>query len=66
MKFLQTKPQVKNMNINYNDLYYTVIETRDENKVVDDKYGIDYSSFNDIITPNVWNRMLELNRVRWY
>ena len=25
MKFLQTKPQVKNMNINYYDLYYTVI-----------------------------------------
>ena len=30
MKFLQTKPQVKNMNINYNDLYYTVIRNRDE------------------------------------
>ena len=26
MKFLQTKPQVKNMNINYYDLYYTVIK----------------------------------------
>ena len=25
MKFLQTKPEVKNMNINYHDLYYTVI-----------------------------------------
>ena len=23
MKFLQTKPQVKNMNINYYDLYYS-------------------------------------------
>ena len=30
MKFLQTKPQVKNMNINYYDLYYTVIKTRDD------------------------------------
>ena len=28
MKFLQTKPQVKKMNINYYDLYYTVIKTR--------------------------------------
>ena len=26
MKFLQTKPQVKIMNINYFDLYYTVIK----------------------------------------
>ena len=24
-KYLQTKPQVKNMNIDYYDLYYTVI-----------------------------------------
>ena len=30
MKFLMTKPQIKNMNINYYDLYYTVIKTRDE------------------------------------
>ena len=30
MKFLQTKPQVRNMNINYYDLYYTVIENRDD------------------------------------
>ena len=30
MKFLQTKPQIKNMNINYYDLYYTVIKNRDE------------------------------------
>ena len=26
MKFLQAKPQVKNMNIKYHDLYYTVIK----------------------------------------
>ena len=38
MKFLQTKPQVKNMNINYYDFYYTVIKTRDENKVIDNQY----------------------------
>ena len=30
MKFLQTKPQVKNMIINYYDLYYTVIKNRDK------------------------------------
>ena len=28
MKYLQTKPQVENMNINYYDLYYTVIKNR--------------------------------------
>ena len=31
MKNFQTKTQVKNMNIIYYDLYYTVIKTRDEN-----------------------------------
>ena len=54
MKFLQTKPQVKNMNINYYDLYYTVIKTRDENKDIDNQYendDNDYINFNDIV-PN--------------
>ena len=32
MKFLQTKSQIKKMNINYHDLYYTVIKVRDENE----------------------------------
>ena len=55
MKFLQTKPQVKNMNINYDDLYYTVIKTRDENKDIDNQYENDendYIDINDYITPN--------------
>ena len=54
MKFLQTKPQVKNMNINYYDLYNTVIKTRDENKDIDNQYENDendYINFNDIV-PN--------------
>ena len=54
-KILQTKPQVKNMNINYFDLYYTVIKTRDDNEIVNDKYENienDYINFDDIITPN--------------
>ena len=55
MKFLQTKPQVKNMNINYYDLYYTVTKTRDKNKDIDIHYENDeneYITSNDIITPN--------------
>ena len=55
MKFLQTKPQVKNMNINYYDLYYTVIKTRDENRDIDNQYENDendYINFNDFIIPN--------------
>ena len=55
MKFLQTKPQVKNMNINYYDLYYTVIKVRDKNKDIDNQYENnenDYITFNDFITPN--------------
>ena len=56
MKFLQTKPQVKNMNINYYDLYSTVIKVRDENKDIDNQYENEenaYISFNDI-APNLY------------
>ena len=52
MKFLQTKPQVKNMNINYYDLYYTVIKNREEKDIEDNQYENDYINFNDFITPN--------------
>ena len=55
MKFLQTKSQIKNMNINYFNLYYTVIKTRDENKNIDNQYENDendYIDINDYITPN--------------
>ena len=51
LKFLQTKPQVKNMNLNFFDLYYTVIKTRDEKIVIDNQYENDFINFNDIV-PN--------------
>ena len=46
MKFLQTKPEVKNMNFNSYDLYYTVIKPRDEK----DNNEKDYNNFHDFIT----------------
>ena len=52
MNFLQTKPQVKNMNINHYDLYYTVIKIRNENKDIDNQNENDengYINFNDIV-----------------
>ena len=55
MKYLQTKPQVKNMNINYFDFCYTVIKVRDENKDIDNQHEIDdndYIDINEFITPN--------------
>ena len=52
MKYLKTKPQIKNMNINYYDFYYTVIKTRKEKENVDDQYENDYINFNDFINPN--------------
>ena len=52
MKFLQTKRQIKNMNFNYYDLYYTVIKNRNEKENVDDKNETDYISLNDVILPN--------------
>ena len=33
MKFLQTKPQVKNMNINYYDLYYMLLKPEMEIRI---------------------------------
>ena len=51
-KFLQTKPQVKNMNINYSDLFYTVIKNTDEKDHEEDKYENDYINCKDFITPN--------------
>ena len=54
MKFIQTKPQIKNKNINYFDLYYTVIKVRDENKYIDNQYEDEdnkYTDINDFITP---------------
>ena len=40
------------MNINYYDLYYTVIKVRGENKHIDNQYendDNDYINFNDIV-----------------
>ena len=54
MKFLQTKSQVKNMNINYYDLYHTVIKTRDQNRDIDNQNDNDYFSLNDVIIPNLY------------
>ena len=55
MEFLQTKPQVKNMNINYYHLYFTVIKVRDGNRHIDNQYendDNDYINFKDFITSN--------------
>ena len=66
MKFLQTEPQVKNMNIKYFDLYYTVIKTRDENKDIDIHYendDNDYININNFITPNHYIGMKQNNEI---
>ena len=55
MKFsqtIQTKPQVKNMNINYYDWYYAVIKKTKEKENVDNQYGNDFVSLNDVNIPN--------------
>ena len=63
MKFLQTKPQVKNMNINYYDLYYTVIRIRDKNTDIGNQYENDYINFNDFITPNHYIGIKKINEI---
>ena len=45
------------MNINYYDIYYTVIKVRDENKDIDSQYEDEYNDFislNDVIIPNYY------------
>ena len=49
IKFLQTKPQVKNMNIKYYDLHYSVIKNKES---VDSQNENDFISLNDVIIPN--------------
>ena len=55
MKFLQTKPQGKNMDNNYYDFYYTVIKNREGKEIVFDEFEInenDFISFENFPTPN--------------
>ena len=55
MECLQTKPQIKNMNISYYDLYYTVIKNRVDKGTVNNKYEVtenDFLKFDDFISPN--------------
>ena len=51
MKFLQTKSQIKNLNIDFYDLYYTAIKSRDDNEIENNNEN-DSINFNDIITRN--------------
>ena len=66
MKFLQTEPQVKNVNINYYDLFYTVIKNRDDKEIVNDKYEDnenDYIIYEDFKTPNHYIGIKKNNEV---
>ena len=56
MKFLQTKPQVKNIHINCYDLYYTVIKKRDDKEIVENQYVKDIINLNDFFIPNHYVR----------
>ena len=66
MKFLQTKPQIKNMNIIYYDLYNTVIKVRDENRDIDiqnENDENDYIDITDFITPNHYIGIKQNNEI---
>ena len=55
-KFIQTKPQVKNLNISFYDLYHFVFKNTDEKEIVceneNDKFSL---NFDDFIFPNHYN-----------
>ena len=59
--FLQTKPQVKNMNINYYDFYYTVIKNRDAKANADNQNEHGYNNFNDIVLNHYVGRNMIMN-----
>ena len=66
VKFLQTKPLVKNMNNNYYDLYYTVNKNRKDKEIVVDKYENneqDYNNYNDFTTPNHYIGQKNFNEI---
>ena len=55
LKFLENNSQINGMNINYNDLYYTVNKNRDEREIANDEYENnknEYIHFDDLITPH--------------
>ena len=55
LKFLQTRSQVKYININFYDLFYTVIKNRYDKEMVITKYednDVHYNNINDFIVPN--------------
>ena len=60
--FLETKPQVKDMNNKCHDLYYTVIETRDDIEIVNNNEN-DYIKFIDIIIPNQYVGIKKNNEI---
>ena len=55
MKFLQTKPQVKNFNFKFYDLIYTPSKNRIDKEIVIDEYESnenDYINYEDFFIPN--------------
>ena len=64
LKFLQIKPQAKNMNNNYYDLYYIVIKNRDEKNNEEEQYENDFINFNDIIPNHYIGRKRDIETLR--
>ena len=68
MKFLQTEPQIKNMNNKYYDLYYTVIKNREEDEIVNNKFEgeeVEYVNFCGFITLNQFIGRKKYNVLLW-
>ena len=63
-KRLQTKLQVKNMNINFCDLYYTVIKNRDDKEIVKNQNENYYINFNDIVPNHYIGRKIKKEMIR--
>ena len=69
MKFLRTKPQVKSMNINFYEWYYTVIKNREDKQTVNDEYennANDYINFDNFFGIKLRKTILRLRKMSFH
>ena len=65
MIFLQTKPEVKKMNNNIYDIYYTVIKNSHEKEMINKEYEIDNIIFSDFVPNRYFGRKNDQEILRW-
>ena len=60
VKLLQTKPQVKNVNIDFYDLYNTVNKNRDDREITIDEYEMIISILMILFLIKIWEEKITM------